>query len=329
MTRRPDVDRAALDALLARVFAARADLTVERTPTGSSTQVYRIDRHSRGRIQTFYLRVAETRSVSLAPEVGLHRALLAAGARVPDVVHYEPFDAGLDRSVMVTTEIAGAPVRPSVSSVALGVIGRAAGRDLARVHAVPVRGFGWIRREHGTPAWPLSAEHDDYASFVSAASVHAPLRAIGFGPAQAAQTVRLLEEATATGPTGARGGAAHGDFDVSHIFAAGDTYSGLIDFGELRGTDYPFDFATLELNAEPGLHGIRAHVRAGYAELHPLPADFDRRLFVACVLSAAHRLATWYRRDGDAAADGWFFRWIRDRLGQLLDAGRLVDPPDA
>jgi Ser/Thr protein kinase RdoA (MazF antagonist) len=192
------------------------------------------------------------------------------------------------------------------------------------VHAVPVLGFGWIRRDHDEPGWPLRGEHATYADYVDAPAVFDLLVAIGFPRQQAHQTVQLLEEAVTTGPSGEYGCAAHGDFDVSHIFAADGTYTGLIDFGELRGTDWPFDFATLELNAEPGTERIRPHAHAGYAEVRPLPDDFQRRLYVACVLSASHRLATWYRRDGSAAAGGWFFRWIRDRLAELLNAGRLV-----
>jgi Ser/Thr protein kinase RdoA (MazF antagonist) len=156
--------------------------------------------------------------------------------------------------------------------------------------------------------------------------VAGPLVGIGFSVHQADQVVRLLEEAVALGPDGATGALVHGDFDTSHIFTAGDTYTGLIDFGEIRGTDYTFDFATLCLNVDNGSPSpaVRRGVEQGYADVRSLPADHERRVYLSCVLSASHRLAGWYRRDGERAADGWFFRWIRDCLVRLLTSGRAL-----
>jgi aminoglycoside phosphotransferase (APT) family kinase protein len=318
--RKPDVDLRSLEDLLVRLFGSLDGLSYERTPTGTSTQVYRL----RCGDQSFYLRVAEEPDASLAPEVEAHRMLHASGVRVPAVTHYEPFDDALGRSVMVVTEIAGAPLDGATPARTATEVLRAAGRDLAKVHSVPVHGFGWVRREHREPGWPLRGEHETYADFVDPDSVAGPLVGIGFSVHQADQVVRLLEEAVELGPDGATGALAHGDFDASHIFTAGDAYTGLIDFGEIRGTDYTFDFATLCLNVDSGSPSpaVRRVVEQGYADVRSLPADHERRVYLACVLSASHRLAGWYRRDGERAADGWFFRWIRDCLVRLLKSGR-------
>lgn len=311
MPRKPDVDLPALEALLGRVFGR--GFTYQRTESGSSTQVYRVVVAG----ETFYARMAEEVDASFAPEAELHRVLVAAGARVPDVVHYEPFDEALERSVLVTTEIVGSPLGAATTEREAASIGEAAGRDLARIHAVPVQGFGWVQREHGRAGWPIRGEHPTYAAYVDPPSVAAPLVAVGFTVGQADGVVRLLEEAVELGPPSGVGSVAHGDFDASHIYEVGGTYSGLIDFGEIRGTDYTFDFATLWMNAEEA-PPLTEHIERGYAELRPLPDDHRRRVYVACVLSASHRLATWHRRDGAAAADSWFFRWVRDRLAELL-----------
>lgn len=319
--RKPDVDLDALGRLLTRVFGIGTAYSCRRTPDGSSTQVYRVDRGA----ETFYVRIAERADDSFAPEAALHQALVAAGAKVPDVVHYEPFYAPIARSVLVTTEILGGPMDESTSTAAAASIGRSAGRDLAKIHNVGVEGFGWIRREHGRSGWPLRAEYSTYVEYVDPASVADPLLGIGFSPAQVRAVESLLTVAIVLGPTGATGSVAHGDFDTSHVFASAGAYTGLIDFGEIRGTDYTFDFATLVLSKDEHLPAslIRASVESGYTEVRALPADHERRLYLACVLSASHRLAVWFRRDGAAAADGWFFRWIRDQLRELLDIGRL------
>lgn len=317
--RKPDVDFGALDGLLGSVFGPREVLTYARTPTGGSTQVYRLRRAS----ETFYVRIAEGVGDCFAPEVEVHGRLRRAGATVPDVVHYEPFDERLQRSVMVTTEIPGTPVEQETSPTSIAGVARAAGRDLARVHGLPVRGFGWVRRAHGEPGWPLRAEHATYDGFVDPAAIGGPLAAIGFGHDDVRRVEDLLADGVASGPTGDSGSLAHGDFDTSHVFAAGGRYSGLIDFGEIRGTDDAFDFATLQLTMhEQTLHRLAFdNITSGYSEVRPVPDE--RRVYVACVLSASQRLAVWHNRDGDQAADGWFFRWIRDQLTGLLRTGRV------
>lgn len=319
--RKPDVDFGALEDLLVGVLGPRDGFTYQRTPTGTSTQVYRVDR----RAETFYVRIAEDAGASFAPEVALHRALRDAGVRVPAVVHYTPFDDALARSVMVTTEVSGCPLDAATPARAVAAIGRMIGRDLARIHGVPVHGFGWIRRDHGEPGWPLRGEHRRYADYVDPPAVAAPLIGIGFTVTQARQVEQLLEEVVEVGPSDGVGSVAHGDFDTSHVFQSAGRYTGLIDFGEIRGTDYPFDLATLHLSAADGSGSrwFRQHVRQGYAEISPLPDDHERRLYLACVLSASHRLCVWFNRDGTRAADGWFFRWIRDRLVDLLTSGQV------
>ncbi|GAA2755267.1 phosphotransferase family protein [Actinopolymorpha rutila] len=319
--RKPDVDLRGLNALLVEIFGPQQEFTCRRTPTGSSTQVYRVDRGT----ETFYVRVAEEEQASLAPEAELHRALHAAGVRVPAVVHYEPFDHTLARSIMVTTEVHGAPMSASTPTRAVAEIGRSAGRDLARIHGVPVHGFGWVRREHDRAGWPLRAEHRTYAEYVDPSAVAGALAGIGFSTDQVRAIERLLQEAVETGPTAGVGSVAHGDFDASHIFENDGSYTGLIDFGEIRGTDYTFDFATLCLNAEevPPAGKLLGFVEEGYAEVRALPDDHTRRIYLAGVLSAAHRLSTWYERDGERAFDGWFFRWIRDCLVGMLESGRV------
>lgn len=320
--RKPDVDVRALDGLLAQIFGSRSEYTCRRTPTGSSTQVYRVDREA----ETFYVRIAESAEDSFAPEVELHRALHAAGTRVPKVVHYEPFCESLARSVMVTTEVPGGPMDRSTPITAAATIGREAGHDLARMHSLAVQGFGWISRDHGRPGWPLRGEHPAYASYVGPATVGGPLHGIGFQPSQVQLVESLLEEAISVGPSTGVGTVAHGDFDTSHIFQSSGRYTGVIDFGEIRGTDYTFDFATLSLSSDEHLPAswILRHVEEGYTEIRALPDDHERRLYLACVLSASHRLCGWFRRDGPAAAQGWFFRWIRDQLAELVDAGHLA-----
>ena len=155
MVRQGDVDQVALGKLVARIFRG-ADCRIERAAAGVSTPVYRVRRGA----EVFYLRLAETPEASLAPEARVHGLLREGGVRVPAVVQYEPFDEALQRSVLVTTEIAGEPVGCRGVDAATRAILRAAGRDLAAINSLPVAGFGWIRRDRAVMAG-LAAEHED------------------------------------------------------------------------------------------------------------------------------------------------------------------------
>ena len=132
------VDEAAVRALAARLVPGRGEPLVARTAAGVSTPVFRVRRDG----ATTYLRLAESAAASLAPEALVHRLLRERGVRVPVVVAFAPFDAGVGRSAMVTTEVPGRPLSDGLPGPALRGVLEAAGRDLAAVHAIPVDGFG-------------------------------------------------------------------------------------------------------------------------------------------------------------------------------------------
>ena len=323
--RKPDVDNAALRRLLARIFTHSADLQWERTPDGVSTQVYRIF-HGR---ETFYLRVAEDEAASLAPEAALHTELLARGVSVPEVTHFERFDEGLRRSVLVTSEIAGAPMvrhgdGGSVLDIdvpdpdALPGIYRAAGRDLARLNKVPVDGFGWVIRDG------VASLRGECASYAEWAAPYDPaeLRLFGFSARHIDQAAELLSRQVAAGPAGRAALLAHGDFDLTHVFHRHGRYTGIIDFGEIRGSEGWFDLAMFGLmrlpEAEgPSLAAVR-YLEEGYAEISPLPADYRLRLLRTAVLIVANRLIRGYLRRGPGEMQKPWFTRDCGQLGKLL-----------
>jgi len=243
MARKPDVDAAALAALVRRAFGTSVQVHCDRTPEGVSTQVYRLVRGP----ETFYLRVAEAAGENLETDAELHRRLLAEGVRVPRVVFVEPFDAAIGRSVMITTEVPGASLSAAAGLPAMAsAVAEAAGEDLAVINRVTVDGFGWVRR-HG-PGWPLRAEHASYLAFLTSylpASWPGPLGSL-LSDGVLAAVEAMLDAERAQSP--AAGRLAHGDFDTTAIFCAGGRYTGLIDFGEIRGAEPAFDLGHFYLH---------------------------------------------------------------------------------
>lgn len=139
LSRKADIDAAAIRALLHRVFGNSMPVTFQRTPDGVSTQVYRIQR---GRA-VFYLRIAEEPDENLETEAELHRRLRGLGVTVADIVHVEHFNADIGRSTMITTEIRGAPAADISDPALAASIVEQAGADLAIINQIPVDGFGF------------------------------------------------------------------------------------------------------------------------------------------------------------------------------------------
>jgi Ser/Thr protein kinase RdoA (MazF antagonist) len=71
---------------------------------------------------------------------------------------------------------------------------------------------------------------------------------------------------------------AHGDLDSTHLYvdpaSARKTFTGIIDFGEIRGADPLYDLGHLLLHdGEGGRPVLLPHLLAGYAQVTPLPDD--------------------------------------------------------
>jgi Ser/Thr protein kinase RdoA (MazF antagonist) len=265
--------------------------------------------------ETLYLRLAETAEPSaLAPERAAHEALHALGAKVPRVVRYEPRDATLGRSFMVTTEVPGMPL--SWSDAAGPAILRAAGRDLALIGSVPVAGWGWIMRDRGE-APDLAAEHATYRAYAleeldAKLAAAAPL--LG---GQAAEVALALGHFDAH--LGRRGSClAHGDYDATHIFHADAAYSGIIDLGEIRGADVLYDLAHFALHE--GEHvppGSSEHVLAGYREVAALPDDLPAALPLQAVVIGVDTLARVAGRPGAETYAGFLAGAISRQLARF------------
>src|SRR5207248_10181336 len=72
---------------------------------------------------------------------------------------------------------------------------------------------------------------------------------------------------------------AHGDFDVTHIYQKGGHYTGIIDFGEIRGTDALYDLGHFNLHDGETLPQlVLPYLLAGYSEVMPLPPDHERKI---------------------------------------------------
>jgi len=286
--RKADIDRSATDALLRRVFGPSLPVTYQRTPDGVSTQVYRIWRGP----EIFYLRIAEEAGENLETEAELHRRLRGAGVRVADIVHVEPFTTGIGRSTMITTEIPGVSLAEITDPVLAASIVEQAGADLAVINQIPVDGFGFVRRRDRR--WPMPAEYPLYEDFLVSFLPRpwpGPLAAL-FDDGDLAALEDLIERERTSPPTAAV--LSHGDFDLTPIFCAGDRYTGLIDFGEIRGAEPFFDLGHFHLHDQETLPSVLLPaLLRGYQRVEPLPADHQEAIRGSAIRSGLRQLCRW------------------------------------
>jgi len=274
---------------LGDIFGPFAAIAVERVPEGVSTHVYRVVRGA----EHAYLRVLPEMGATFAPEVRAHQLALAVGARVPEIVHYEPRNEVLGASIMLTTEITGQPVHPHLPRDFVRTVVAAAGRDLARMNAIPVDGFGWVRRDMQAVPGRLTAEQPTAHAFMLAEfDVYvAALSAAGFDEHE----IHLLAEVARRGAhwlDDDRAYLAHGDFDTSHIYADESGYSGIIDFGEIRGAPRIYDLAHHHMHDGERLpYATLPFLLEGYARESELPDDCAQHIAYLSLLIALRALA--------------------------------------
>jgi len=265
--------------------------------------VYRLRRAE----ETRYLRISEDPGGSMRAEAAVHEHLRAAGVSVPEVVAVDDAPE-IGRGVMLVREIAGEPLA-GADGVDRAPILRAAGRDLARINACEVEGFGWIRRDE--PVWPPRGVDESYAAFVDGGSVSLDVVA-----------ARLPTNAVrdALGATFARARSerppsrlAHGDFDATHIYQRDGVYTGVIDLGEMRGAEPHYDLAYFLV--QDAARDMLDDVLAGYAEIGDAPGD----LRGSATVIVATQLCRWIGRDGVESLDRPSGRWWLARLVALVE----------
>ncbi len=266
------VDGQHLETVVQQIFPL-APTQVERVLEGISTNVYRIIYQQ----ETFYLRVLPEEGASFAPEAVVHSQLRQLGIRVPEVIYVEPCNDLLQRSIMVTREVKGQPISQShsLSQEELKVILREAGRDLASINSLAVKGFGWIKRDQFT--FSLEAQWPTYRLF-TLEFWKADLAYLASGTLSSLEVAQLEQAFSYYNAwlDSERSYLAHGDFDTTQIYQEGGRYTGIIDFGEIRGADSWYDLGHFHMrDGELFPMKLEPYLVHGYEEVATLLQGYE------------------------------------------------------
>lgn len=167
-----------------------------------------------------------------------------------------------------------------------------AGRDLARINQIPVAGFGWITRGQPTVR-RLEAEHPTYRAFVAEYldAALATLRRLVLDADESA-AIRAILDRHDSWLDANDAWLAHGDFDATHIYQEHGRYTGIIDFGEMRGGTRWYDLGHFRMHDGETVSALLLPwLLEGYRAVTPLPDDYERRIGFASLLIAIRALA--------------------------------------
>ncbi|MBA2677883.1 MAG: aminoglycoside phosphotransferase family protein [Ktedonobacteraceae bacterium] len=298
--------------IVSRVFPS-SPLSIERVAEGGSTHVYRIVFEG----ETFYLRVLPEEGASFAPEVTVHERLRQMHIKVPEVIYFEAYNELFQRSIMMTTEIRGEPISQS-HSLSEGMIAgilHEAGRELATINSVTIEGFGWIRRDL-LKTDELYAQWPTYRAFVLEfwESDLAYLSRNAISRLEATQLDRVLSQHDSWLDV-EQASLAHGDFGATHIYQENGCYTGIIDFGEIRGTDRWYDLSHFHLQAGEQLSPrLEAALIDGYKEIVSLGAEAERHISFTSLLTIVRALARSLQR----RPPNWYTQYLLEMLRKEL-----------
>jgi aminoglycoside phosphotransferase (APT) family kinase protein len=308
-------DPHALARLLRGVFRGAHSVSVEPAADRRVVVVYRalVDG------VRYYLRLAEEPGQDLTTDTLVLERLRTLGVRVPEVVDAGPPTAAFPRSWMIMTEVPGRSLDDGGSDDEARQAATAAGRDAAIINSVPVSGFGWIRRDGSAR---LAGELPYYGQFaVSYLPEPWPGKlseVFGWHQLDALHALAAREQDRPLGV----GHLVHGDLDVTHIYTHVGRYSGIIDFGEMRGADPYFDLGHFMLHdGETRSARLFDSFLKGYREISPLADGCHEMIRSSAILVGLRQLCFWLSPERDyAIADPA----VRRRVGELsnLLAGR-------
>lgn len=212
-------------------------IEIEEVKEGCSTYVYRIKLKE----SIKYMRLLPE-NTTFASEVLAHKAMERKCIKVPQVERYEECESISNCSLMIISEMKGESIHKSRHVENISMLLEEAGKELAVINSIPVKGFGWIKKEN---AMDLEGEHQTFREYFNEYIENDidKLKYYDFTEKEVEDITRYMKLAEEKLDT-KESVLVHGDYDTTHIFHNEGRYNGVIDFGEIRGNNKLYDLAS-------------------------------------------------------------------------------------
>lgn len=262
---------------------------VERVTKGGSTFVFRIKVEN----QIYYLRIPRELNANFAVEVKVHELLIKKGVTVPKIICFEPKNNVVQSSIMIAEEISGNDLEDKniVLNRQVEQVLFDAGKQIALANQVEVEGFGEINRDiHDTLVGETKTFYDYYNENLENDLFLLSQYNLDEQEKKAAKD---FLEAGFSLMNKKVSHLVHGDFDLSHIFHNHGTYTGIIDFGDIKGSSPLYDLG--HFKTHDVIKGFESLV-SGYKDVQDLSPRDDLEISLWALFVGVRRLGMIHNR---------------------------------
>ncbi len=248
---------------------------------GVSTDVYKVLAGN----ETYYFRLKDEGESSTA-ECLVHKLINEAGVKAPKIVYSEDFNSKLGRSFLITTEIKGKSIFNTKTNS--DQVLYEAGKDLALINSIPLKGFGWVDQEISYQYEPLGmySNYKDFWLEDLDKKLHSLVSTGRLDKKVLKHWTKHIKRIDIFLSTIDQAYLAHGDFGTPHIYHNDGVYTGIIDFGDTRATSIYYDLAQFYTYFPEAFN----HLLKGYKTITTLPSDYMQSVEIEALLFSISRL---------------------------------------
>jgi aminoglycoside phosphotransferase len=255
------------------------------TEEGFSTEVFKLVKSN----SILYLRILPQKENSEV-QYTVHQLLLKKNVKVPGVTYLkrkaELFDS---RDVMIVEEIKGKSVletESELSNTQKCEILKEAGKELAKVNMVEVSGCGDIVDVKNNILIGDCKSYKEYTLDRIPSKLENLVVNKILEKEIADKISKYLSQNEELLNIGKTSFLSHGDFSLEHVFQNNGEYSGIIDFGDIRGTSKYHDMAHVYTFYNEYFEDLIK----GYEEVYKLPEDYMKYVFIEALVFGIFKL---------------------------------------
>lgn len=260
------------------------NFTIEPFNKGFSTTVFKLSRYGETFFIKFFYKEEPVEAIVIA-----HKKMRDQGARLPEIVYFSNYDnPNSDDLFTIERAIPG----QSLDSLKLDKRGlekvlHDAGKELAKINGIPVKGVGWLKKVEGEKLVADGMNYEDFVLDDLEEDIEILVTNKAIDTKLASNIRTFIESNKHLLDLSDRSFLAHGDFCSDHIYANDGEFTGIIDFGDIRGTTKYHDlghFYTYDRDKYEEL-------LLGYKEVCELDADRELRVMTEAIVFGVRKLS--------------------------------------